>query len=152
MSSLSQTADRRQITGPPFITCVDLDGFQVPRTELWDGPSEAIDPTHPASWPAWTDNFFSEISDPTEVAELELAEVERITDILDGPRPSVGEAMWAQLMIEGSLPPISGGAPEYTAADRADLEAWLEQVDRDYPPANQISDDERGQLAAHGCV
>jgi hypothetical protein len=47
----------RAIIGPPSLTCVDLDGTQVPLTELWHGPSEAIDPTDPACWPEWTEKF-----------------------------------------------------------------------------------------------
>jgi hypothetical protein len=105
VSILPPTADRRQITGPPFITCVDLDGFQVPRTELWDGPSEEIDPTHPASWPAWTDNFFWEVSDDERAAlEAEALEAEcDRRDAVDAP----GNRPWLTLMWSGPLPPSS---------------------------------------------
>jgi hypothetical protein len=112
---IAQIADRRQITGPPFITCVDLDGHQVPATELWYGPAEAIDPTHPACWPAWTDNHFWELDDQVEADALMDAEAERQADL------------WHAMMTAGSLPAVSGGAPEPcepTAEDLADYEAW----------------------------
>jgi hypothetical protein len=40
------------------------------------------------------------------------------------------------------VPPIAGGSPEAdpgpTEADRRDFEAWLSQVDADYPPDAQV--------------
>jgi hypothetical protein len=120
-----------------------ITGEDVPVFEKDNVP---IDPWDSPYWDVW----HYEISDPAEREELGRLALEHAQDLADAPTP--GEARWLELMWSGSLPPVAGGAPEYTAADRADLEAWLEQVDRDYPPANQISDDERGQLAAFGCI
>jgi hypothetical protein len=61
---------------------VDTEGFDVPVGEK-DLPPH--DPTDPACWPAWTDNFFWEISDPTEVAELERLALEAECDRRDAP-------------------------------------------------------------------
>ncbi len=36
--------------------------------------------------------------------------------------------------------PMSGGSPEDLDGDRRDFEAWLERVDRPYPPADQIEE------------
>jgi hypothetical protein len=98
----------------------------------------------PESWSDYWDLYTWEISDPTEVAALEAETSHR--DAFD-PDPVPGTRPWITLMVAGSLPPVSGGAPEYTDADRDDLEAWLEQAD-DYPPANQISPDELAMAAA----
>jgi hypothetical protein len=119
---------------------VDAEGFDVPVSEKDNVPH---DPTDPADWPAWTDNWFWEV-EPFERAALEQAAFDEACDIVDSPSPS--EERWLALMWSG-LPPVAGGAPEYTAADRSDLEAWLDQLDRDYPPPNQISDVELGMLA-----
>jgi hypothetical protein len=35
---------------------------------------------------------------------------------------------------------VSAGSPTTTPADVRDLEAWLDQVDADYPPADQAED------------
>jgi hypothetical protein len=105
-------------------------------------------PAVPQTASEWEDPDTWEISDPDERDALEAAELERITDLADAPTP--GEERWLTLMWSG-LPPIAGGAPEYTDADRRDFEAWLDQVD-DYPPADQVSPEELAQLAAHGCV
>lgn len=151
MNSLSQTTDERQTIGPPFITCVDIDGTQTPSTALWYGPSEAIDPTDAAGWPAWTDNFFWSITDEADLAEMEAEEVERLAELADAPRASWTESLWAQLMIEGSLPAISGGSPTPTPSDRAEFDAWLASVDRPYPPDDQLEDGmafPRGHTAA----
>jgi hypothetical protein len=124
---------------------VDAEGFDVPVAEKDNVPH---DPTDPAEWPAWTDNWFYEVSDPAEREALEQAAFDEECDRRDMVDDS---CRWHAMMASG-LPPIAGGAPEYTDADRSDLEAWLDQVDRDYPPANQVSDAELAQLAAHGCV
>jgi hypothetical protein len=92
---------------------------------------------------AWTDNFYWAPNDDDEVSVLEALELERLQDILDAPQPSAGERAWAEWLIENSLPPLCGGAPdeEPTPADLADLDAWLSQVDADYPPPDQAEDD-----------
>jgi hypothetical protein len=104
----------------PSVHLVDIHGFDVPVAEKNGVPH---DPTDASQWPAWTDNFFWEVSDPDEVAALEAAELERCQDIVDGPSPD--ESRWLTLMWSGSPAPESG---------------------------RQVSDDELSQLAAHGCV
>jgi hypothetical protein len=56
---------------------------------------------------------------PPELADL--------VDAIDGP-------FWDQVQAAESLPPVSGGAPEPTAADVRDLDEWLAQVDAVPPP------------------
>jgi hypothetical protein len=48
-----------------------------------------------------------------------------------------GRHVALKMIGNGALPPISGGAPAPTAADRRDFEAWLSQVDAPYPPDDQ---------------
>jgi hypothetical protein len=137
MRSVSQTTDPRQIIGPPFITCVDLDGHQTPVTELWSGPSEGIDPTDPAAWPAWTDNWYWE-TDAADVAALEAEERERLADLCDAP-----DAAWHRMMAE-SIPAISGGAPfEPSPEDWEDYRRAFDEIDR-----RQVSDVELAMMAA----
>jgi hypothetical protein len=136
MNSIPQT-NGRCIIGPPYLTCVDLDGTQTPLTSLWTGPSEAIDPTDAAAWPQsnLVDGWFWE-TDAADVAELEADEIERLADMIDAP-----DSAWCRMMAESlRLPLVCGGAPEPTPADRADLEAWLDQVDASYPPHDQHED------------
>jgi hypothetical protein len=113
----------------PQVHLVDVDGCDVPLTERFEGPEP--DAGDPAEWPAWTDDWYWEV-DPDEVAELHALELERVEALADGPHPSVGEAIWAQ-MAEGSLPPIAGGAPdepfEPSAEDLADYAVWSERLD-----------------------
>jgi hypothetical protein len=54
----------------PQVPLVDIDGRPI------TGDLDA------SQWPAWTDNFYWEV-EPNEVVALEVAEVERIQDILD---------------------------------------------------------------------
>ena len=44
-----------------------------------------VEPAGPEGWSAYWDLYTWELSDPTEVAALEAAEVERIRDVLDAP-------------------------------------------------------------------
>jgi hypothetical protein len=44
-----------------------------------------VEPAGPEGWSDYWDLYTWELSDPCEVAELESAEVERITDVLDAP-------------------------------------------------------------------
>jgi hypothetical protein len=44
-----------------------------------------VDPTDAAHWPAWTDNWHWEISDPCEVAELRRLALEAEIDRRDAP-------------------------------------------------------------------
>jgi hypothetical protein len=62
-------------------------------------------PADPAEWPAWTDNWFWEISDPCEVAELEAEALEAETDRHDAM--SLSEERWLTLMWSGPLPPAA---------------------------------------------
>ena len=128
------------------ITLVEIDGSPTPA---W---AKGLPPHDPHDASQWTesieiDAIHYEVSDPDERAALEAAEVERIQDILDAPQPSAGEAIWAQLMIEGSLPAVSGGAPvepfEPTAEDWAEYHRVFDEIDR-----RQVSDVELSMLAA----
>jgi hypothetical protein len=88
---------------------------------------------HASDWGPWADAHRWELGpEPGD---------DGIPDAPDDPRsPAPGE-MYARLIRDGhvsAVPPVSGGAP--TPADRADLEAWLDQVDADYPPADQPED------------
>jgi hypothetical protein len=91
---------------------------------LVDIHSRPINPPA-ATWPAWTDNHYWEVSDD-ERAALEAAEVERLTDLHD--------------------------APAVLAADRDDFAAWLSQADDDAPVRRQVSPIELSMLAAHGAI
>jgi hypothetical protein len=70
MRSVPQTSDLGQIT------LVDLDGRPIDADDCGDA----------SQWPAWTDNFFWEVSDD-ERAALEAAELDRLCDIVDSPDP-----------------------------------------------------------------
>ncbi|HWD08135.1 MAG TPA: hypothetical protein VHA57_03465, partial [Actinomycetota bacterium] len=52
-------------TLPPIVTLVDIDGFAVPSCEK-DIPHVEPDPNDPADWPAWTDNWYWEPTDPAD--------------------------------------------------------------------------------------
>jgi hypothetical protein len=133
MASVAST-DGRCIIGPPHLACVEPDGTLTPRTQLWTGPSEEVEPAA-LSWPAWTDNWFWE-TDAADVVALEAAEAERLADLADAP-----DAAWSRMMAESlASPPVAGGGPEPTAEDLRDLEAWLSQVDRPDPPHDQVED------------
>jgi hypothetical protein len=86
---------------------------------------ESDDPVY-----AWTSNWYWAPNDD-EIALLEALATEALIDAADGPSPA--EARWAQMIIEGSLPPICGDAPEPSPEDLADFDAWLEQYDRENP-------------------
>jgi hypothetical protein len=51
------------------------------------------------------------------------------------------------LALRRAVPPISGGAP--LDGDRADFEAWLEQVDRPYPPDDDRAAEVRAWYNRH---
>jgi hypothetical protein len=110
--------------------------------------SKPVEPAGPEGWSDYWDLYTWEVSDPDERAALEAAEVERIRDVLDVPQPSAGEAIWAQLIIEGSLPAISGGSPEPfepSPEDWADYHAWSEDLD---DRRRQVSDVELSMMSA----
>lgn len=131
---------------------------------------EALEPVPAASddWDApgyWTPNDAYRVEPP----ELEELDVPDAPDHVVTTRPGY----WEALERDGILPAIMGGSPdadlaEPTAADRADFEDWLDQVDEALPlppiePAfraieewaalrcGQVSEDELSQIAAHGC-
>ena len=117
MSSLSPTIPAAQITGPPWITCVDVHGFQVPSTELWSGPAADLDrsfPSDPADWPASSgcDDWLWQITEPDDTAEIEAVAI-------------------------AELPPIAGGAPSILPCDVRDFNDWLDSLDSALPPRDQ---------------
>jgi hypothetical protein len=85
---------------PPAVTLVDENG----------SPIRELDPTDPANWPNWTDNHFWS-TPPDDVASLEADEMDRLLNDDDAPRPAEADQLWAQMMVEASLPPVCGGAP-----------------------------------------
>jgi hypothetical protein len=98
------------------VQLVDLNGRPITPDDQGDA----------ATWPAWTDNWRWELSDPDELAALEAAEIERQCDLRD--------------------------APEFSAADRQDFADWLSQADDDAPVRRQVSPIELSMLAAHGAI
>lgn len=115
-------------TSLPQVHLVDITGFDVPCTERAHGPEP--DPTDPSNWgPEWDNWYYT----PTDSAELMAAEAEAFADMADLPSRGYGEQLWAQLMVEGSLPSICGGAPEpFVPSDEdwADYLAWTAEVER----------------------
>jgi hypothetical protein len=114
---------------------VDTEGFDVPLIERAEFNPEP-DPADPAEWPAWTDNWRWSL----------------------GSEP--GDSHWHEMMAEGSTPVAT---EEPTAADKADLDDWLAQIDAAappddqpeewcFPPRRQVSPIELAQLSAHGCI
>jgi hypothetical protein len=75
-----------------------------------------------AAWPESNDvdGWFWEV-EPDERAALEAAEIERQADLANGLPP--GDTPWAAMMVAGSLPAISGGAPAHYEPTEA---AWRE--------------------------
>jgi hypothetical protein len=47
--------------------------------------TDSVEPAGPEAWSAYWDLWHWELSDPTEVAELERAELERCQDLVDAP-------------------------------------------------------------------
>jgi hypothetical protein len=84
-----------------------------------------IEMTHP--WPVPDGGFDDDRTIPPDAA---LLPPELDPDDDDADIAAIGRFL-------ESLPPISGGAPEPSEADRADFEQWLDQVDADYPPEDQ---------------
>jgi hypothetical protein len=126
MATVPQT-NGRAIIGPPFLTCVELDGTQTPLTELWTGPSEGIDPTDASAWPEsnLVDGWFYE-TDLADVASLEALESERLADLADAP-----DSAWNRMMAESlPLPPIARSAPEPFEPSQEDLDDYRRWSDR----------------------
>jgi hypothetical protein len=85
---------------PPTVHLVDLAGNPVAELDLTD----------PLNWPASTDDWFWCVDDAT-AAELEEAELTALLNDDDAPHPAEADQLWAQMMVEASLPPVCGGAP-----------------------------------------
>jgi hypothetical protein len=107
---------------------------QVTLVDIHGNPIVPPDPTDPANWPAACDNHFWQVTDPEELAALEAAELERLEELADAP-PTSQEDRWAQWLIESSLPPLSGGAPEPYEPTEADWAAYRRHFDQadDFP-------------------
>jgi hypothetical protein len=130
----------------PQVTLVDSKG----------APIGADDEGDAATWPAWTDNFFWEC-EPDVMAELEAAEVERLTARHDAPDP------WLTLLTSeaSGMPPAGMSAAEAeaaiadaTARREQVFESWIEanlrQPDLDpWPTEEEIAEFEADLLAAN---
>jgi hypothetical protein len=92
MISVARKARPRR--SPNRVQLVELDGSPVRRP----------DRDHAATWPAWTDNFHWESIDRVVGTDSMGADVHE-SDCDDGGRRD-GAALWAELMIEASLPPV----------------------------------------------
>lgn len=146
-----------QITGRPMVCLVDIHGDPVPDAERYT-PTCPPDPDDPAEWPESNevDGWFWCTSDPegdvwpidlaVAIAALEdLAVIEPEDDEDLGPDapdadPSLHFAGIASVAERMALPPIAGGAPDYTDADYED---WLDSIDRDYPPDDRAEPGDR---------
>jgi hypothetical protein len=115
MQSVSQTENLGQITGPPYITLVDLDGHPVPSGEKGLPPH---DPFDPETWPESieVDAIHYEISDPFDRAALEQAAFDEECDRRDMADDSV---RWHIMMA--SVPPSVASRP--TDAELAQIAA-----------------------------
>jgi hypothetical protein len=119
MASLPQTDGR--------VHLVDIDGFDVPCTERAYIPEP--DSEDPAEWADYWDVWRYELGpEPGEGG---------IPDAPDDPRVLPYGEQCARLIRDGR---VSAATPTPTPADRADLEAWLDQVDQPYPPGDQAED------------
>jgi hypothetical protein len=106
------------ITGPPYVTLVDIDGYAVPSCEK-DIPDP---PTFESAeeWGAWADCYRYELG----------------AAWADGPDapdadPRIAFPGIASLAERLSIPPVSGGAPyEPDERDLADYGRWSEELDR----------------------
>jgi hypothetical protein len=94
----------------------------------------------PYSSPAWDRDGGVYLDVPSLIDgthPLPFAEPEPDEATLISHEAPDGRHVARKMLDAGTLPmPISGGAP--TDADRADFEAWLEQVDAGYPPDDQV--------------
>jgi hypothetical protein len=100
-----------QITTAPLVTLVDVDGLAVPSCEK-DIPHVEPDPTDPADWPSWTDNYFWETTDDDARLDARLG------------------ALAAAALEDLPLPGLEPGRYEPSAADLADYHAWSEDLER----------------------
>jgi hypothetical protein len=115
---------------------VDIHGYDVPTGEK-DLPPH--DPTDASQWPAWTDNWYWEVSDD-ERAALEAAAIAEECDRRDAVDPVPGDR-WITLMTEASPPAISGGALEPYEPSPEDWEEynrWSEDRDRQRCAADAV--------------
>jgi hypothetical protein len=75
--------------------------------------------------------------DADDTGEFPPAPLEAIADA-DRSIPAGAVLVPPELeALAAALPPISGGSPTPTEADRRDFEHWLAQADAGYPPADQ---------------
>lgn len=101
------------------VTLVNLDG----------SPARPIEPDA-ANWPAWTDNFYWEPGATVhELPDHVTYEAPEPDD--DGRRD--GSALWAQLLIESSLPPVETDADFLARLEREEA-AELARVMSAYQP------------------
>jgi len=120
MISVARKARPRR--SPNRVTLVDIDG--TPTTPI---------ETNAANWPAWTDNWFWECgSCPEDLAS-------HVT--YEGPEPGDdgrldGAALWAQLLIESSLPPVETDA-DFLARLEREESAELARVMTAYQPRHE---------------
>jgi hypothetical protein len=112
---------------------VDIDGYDVPCTERAYIPEP--DSEDPAEW-----------SDYWDVWRYELGPEPGDDGIPDAPDCGPGYGAQCHALITAGR--VSAGSPTPTPADVRDFHAWLDQVDADYPPADQVSDVELAMIAA----
>jgi hypothetical protein len=111
-----------QYTTFPAIVCVDVHGDRVPEHSR-DVPEITPDPTDPADWPAWVDNWF-------------WGTTEGPDEPPDGPDGDAWTAFPGAPPLAERLAPIVGGAPgeerpfEPSEGDWQDYRDWCEEVDR----------------------
>jgi hypothetical protein len=129
---------RGQITGPPYITLVDLDGFPIGVGEKNVPEPMPPDPTDQADWPADTDNWHWETDELVDedlalAAAFDVA-MERFEEL--HPVPAVLPVSFAA--PEAWPLPISGGAPDDrpefipTAEDWADYRRHFDAAECPY--------------------
>jgi hypothetical protein len=121
-----------QVTGPPYITLVDIDGYAIPSCDK-DIPEVRREPCPADSWPRWTDfvavklggRDFEHRIGGTKFGDCYVAALVRADDRADG----FEEAMDA-LDAELPLPPVSGGSPEPFTPSEEDWHEYREHFDR----------------------
>jgi hypothetical protein len=142
------------ISLPPFVTLVDVDGFAVPAGEKDISDVPPPDESDPADWPAWTDNWFWEPTEPEasgDAAELAAAALQDPPSLAAPGDGSSWSEHFASPLATGrtlALPPIAGGSPDADPGrpdgDMRDFEDWLGQADRGRPAVRSAD----GSIAA----
>jgi hypothetical protein len=116
----------------PQVTLVDIQG----------NPASADDQGDAATWPAWTDNWHWEVEDD-ERAAIEAEAFEAECDRRDAP-PEPWPTAEEMAEVEAEA-----GRHDAPRLDGEDL--WRELMSAGHQ-ASQVSDEELGQLAGHGCI